>query len=114
MRTLLFAVAAVLPLSGCMTAPSPETQAKIDAGAQIACVTMQAADDGFKACAANIHFPKHEFCAAHADDEAKVYAGIRAACTPPYTLDPATLISKAMKAAQDILALSGQQAPARP
>lgn len=105
MRTILV-LAVTLALSGCMTAPTQDQQAKIDSGAQIACVAMQAADDLFRACAASTNFPHHDFCAAKASDEAKVYAGVRAACTPPYTLDPATLIAKAVKAMTDIQALS--------
>lgn len=98
------AVAMALALAGC--ASKPETQAKIDSGAQIACVAMQAADAVFKTCATTPNFPEHQFCADHATEEAKVYAGVRAACTPPYTLAPDVLIAKAMKAAQDIGALT--------
>lgn len=97
---------AMAALSACASAPTAETQRKIDSGAQIACVSMQAADALFKSCAATPTFPHHDFCVAKADDEAKVYAGIRAACTPPYTLEPAVLITKAMQAVQDIQALS--------
>lgn len=105
MRTALIAIAA-LALAGC-AGVKPETQAKIDTGSQIACVTMETADALFKTCAATPNFQFHDFCAAHAADEAKVYAGIRAACTPPYTLEPAVLIAKALQAAKEIRALSG-------
>lgn len=108
MKRILTAAIAACLLSAC--AITPATQGKIDTGSQMACLGMEAADGVFDACAATVGFPEHDFCAAHVTDEAQVYAGIKAYCTPPYTLDPQTLIAKAAQAAKDIAALTSKPA----
>lgn len=108
MRSLAPAAFTAMMLSAC--AITPQTQGKIDTGSQMACLGMEAADGVFDACAATVGFPEHDFCAAHVADEAKVYAGVKAYCTAPYTLDPQTLIAKAAQAAKDIAALTSKPA----
>jgi len=106
-RIAVAVMAAALSLGACASAPKPETQAKIDATAAATCATVDILHGVFKTCAADNTFPKHEFCADKAQEEAAVYAGVHAACQPPYTLDPGVVVSKALKAITDIRALSG-------
>lgn len=106
MKKLILVALAVLPLTACATLSqpvTPETQAKVDNAAQIACQAVTAAHTVWLATP----YAKDP---EKAKIELQVYAPIEVICRPPYTVDVATLADKAIQATIVIMQMSNSPA----
>lgn len=102
-KSYRYAICAVVVFSLSACATTADQQAKIDQTVAIACAGLDSADALFNALAKQ---QGTKITAEQVEIEAKVFAGVKALCVPPYTTDPANLIKKATDAATAIIAMT--------
>ncbi len=100
MRTLLFAMAAGIALSGCVTTEQVDkTNAKIQSGLADACPKLEAAHTAFLLSGIFIHYSQKVI-----DTERQTYAGVHSICADPSSVTLQSSVTKVLQAIEDIKA----------
>jgi hypothetical protein len=100
MRALLFAMAAGIALSGCVTTEQVDkTNSKIESGLNDACPKLEAAHSLFQLSSIFVHYSQKVI-----DTERQTYAGVQTFCADPASVTLQSSVSKVLQAIEDIQA----------